>query len=210
MILRDFLDEVRFGAAGTLCVAIRGEEEYLDNFEAGMYWRLDAGNWHAGSESPASPEIPEDIMDAEVTQVESAPDVFGLFYNLSYSMCNSYDYTVVLVQKPADFDSEEYWSGKKWGHPVTKADWIFSVDEERWDELRKSCPDFENALKTIINTSIAMFQDYTEEDFAIMDDAQEQACRNAQKLARKITSYNDLMISIYMESLGELYKRYWH
>ena len=209
MTLREFLDEVRFGAAGTLCVAICGEEEYLDNFEAGMYWHLSAGNWHEGSESPAKPEIPEEIMEAEVTQVETAPDVARLFYNLSYSMCNSYHFTVVLVEEPADFDSEEYWLGKIHGRPITKSDWVLSINEERWDELYESCPDSQMALKTILNSSIKMFREYTEEDFSKMDAAQAQAYRKAQKLAQKIVTYDDLLVTFYMTSLGELFRKNW-
>lgn len=209
MTLREFLDEVRFGAVGTLCVAICGEEEYLDNFEAGMYWKLEAGNWHEGSESPARPEIPEEIMEAEVTQVETAPDVSQLFRNLSYDMYNSYHYTVVLVEEPSDFDAEEYWSDKNWGRPITKTDWTYSISEERWDELQEVCPDFENAFKTLINAGVILLRGYTEKDFAEMDASRAEMNRNAQKLACKISSYNDLMVAMQMMSLGELYKKHW-
>ena len=208
MTLRDFLDEVRFGT-GTLCVAICGEEEYLDNFESGMYWMLEAGNWHEGSESSACPEIPEELMEAEVTQVETAPNISQLFRNQGNDMYNSYNYTVVLVEEPCDFDAEEYWSGKKWSRPITKTDWTFSISEERWNELCEACPDCGDALRTIVNTSIRMFRDYTEEDFAKMDDAKAQANRYAQMLARKIDSYDDLMVALFMESLGDLFKRNW-
>lgn len=208
MTLREFLDNVRFGAAGTLCVAICGEEEYLDNFEAGMYWKLEAGNWHEGSESPANPEIPEEIMEAEVTQVETAPDISQMFANLSWNISNSYHFTVVLVEEPSDFDAEKYWSDKNWGRPVTRAMWPYSISEERWDELSE-CPDFENALIKIIDAGILLLRGYTEEDFAEMDAKQAEANRNAQKLACKISSYNDLMVAMNMEGLGTLYKKYW-
>lgn len=71
------------------------------------------------------------------------------------------------------------------------------------------CPDFENALIKIIDAGILLLREYTEEDFAEMDAKQAEANRNAQKLACKISSYNDLMVAMNMEGLGTLYKKYW-
>ena len=82
MTLCEFLDEVRCGNVGRLCIAVCGEEEYLDNFKEGMYWELESGNWHEGSSSPTTPEIPEEFMDAEVTQIECESDLVGIFFNL--------------------------------------------------------------------------------------------------------------------------------
>ena len=53
MNLREFLDKVRFGNTARLCVAIKGDNDFLDNYEEGKYWELPAGNWDKGSESRA-------------------------------------------------------------------------------------------------------------------------------------------------------------
>ena len=65
MKLREFLDEVRFGNTARLCVAIKGDYDFLDNYEEGKYWELPAGNWEDGSNSEACPAIPEEIMDVQ-------------------------------------------------------------------------------------------------------------------------------------------------
>ena len=62
MTLRNFLDEVRYGNTARLCVAIKGDYDFLDNYEEGKYWELPAGNWENGSKSEACPAIPKEIM----------------------------------------------------------------------------------------------------------------------------------------------------
>ena len=113
MTLRDYLDEVRFGAVGHLCIAISGEDDYLENFEEGKYWELPAGNWEKGSKSTTKPLIPEGVLCAHVMQIECAPNVPKMYAKLGNIGSENYNYTVIVVAEPYDFDAEEYWTKEK-------------------------------------------------------------------------------------------------
>lgn len=160
MTLRDFLDEAKFGAAGHLCIAICGEDDYLDNFEQGMYWELPAGNWENGSESTTKPLMPEEILFARVIEVECAPDVPKMYEKVGRFGSENYHHTVIVVAEPYDFDAEAYWTEDKLHKPISYGDWPYNISRELWYEIQAAVPNvgyrmmaLNNLLHIGINTS---------------------------------------------------------
>ena len=163
MILRDFLDEVKFGAVGKLCIAICGEEWFLDNFEQGMYWELPAGNWDKGSESTTNPLIPEEVLFARVIDVECKQNIPQIYEKLGNLSGDNHQYTVIVVAKPYDFNADEYWTEENLNNPITAEDWPYNISKELWYEVQKAVPNticrmlaLSNLFHIGINTAIKM------------------------------------------------------
>ena len=140
MKLREFLDEVRFGNAARLCVAIKGDYDILDNYEEGKYWELPAGNWEDGSASEACPAIPEEIMEAEVDEIDASPNLRTVYGKLGEHYGTSLDTTVIMV-KAWNFDADNYWNEDNLNEvPVGCAEgysseWPYAISSDLWEEI---------------------------------------------------------------------------
>ena len=61
MTLNEILDEVRF-ASGDICICVEDDVTSLDKYYEGKYFHIDS-NWDRGSNSWATPDIPEELME---------------------------------------------------------------------------------------------------------------------------------------------------
>lgn len=194
MTLREFLDQVRFGAVGSLCIAICGEEEYLDNFEDGQYWELECGNWHDGSKSPTTPELPEELMDARVTQVECRSNPQHFYANIDRLGNDNHHYTVIMIEAPYGFDAEKYWTEDNM-HESVFCPWHYAISEKKWKEIQRMDSNWRlvsMAIASIPYFGLNQICEYEEEDFAEMDADDETILRLAQRIAQKIQHLNEL------------------
>lgn len=210
MTLYEFLDDVRCGNVGRLCVAICGEDDYLDNFREGMYWELDEGNWHAGSASPATPDLPDEILEAEVTQVECHPNVSAIYAHLDDLNYDNWHYTVVLVEEPEDFDAEEYWTEENLQEPVRHVEWPYAINREFWYDLQELEPNwmiFKMAVGTVGNVGYLTLRNYTEKHFEEMEPLQAQVYRLARKISRRVDSIHEVMAMLMLTEMGSPFRR---
>ena len=201
MTLREFLDEVTFGNVARLCVAVRGEDDFLDNYEEGKYWELPAGNWENGSNSKACPVIPEEIMDAEVDEVNASPNLRYVYKNLGELYGHSLDTTVILVDA-WDFDADNYWEEKELNPiPVRcvedyNTEWPYAISTDLWEEIQDmtdNCQLLSQAIYNIPLVGIQTITGYSEEDFEKMDAYSSQLMRLGQKIAMKVSRLDEVL-----------------
>lgn len=210
MTLYEFLDDVRCGNVGRLCVAICGEDDYLDNFREGMYWELDEGNWERGSLSPATPDLPEEIMEAEVTQVECHPNVTELYAYLNNLNYVNRHFTVVLVEEPEGFNADEYWTEENLQEPISRVEWPYTINKEFWYDLQEMGPSwmaFKMAVGAVGNSGYLTLRDYTEEDFEEMEPLQEQVYRLAQKISWRVKGIDEVMALLQLTEMGSAFRK---
>lgn len=201
MTLREFLDEVTFGNAARLCVAVKGEDDFLDNYEEGKYWELPAGNWENGSNSKACPVIPEKIMEAEVAEVDASPNLRYVYKHLGELYGHSLDTTVILVDA-WDFDAESYWEEKELNPiPVRcvedyNTEWPYAISTDLWEEIQDmtdNCQLLSQAIYNIPLVGIQTITGYSEEDFEKMDAYSSQLMRLGQKIAMKVSRLDEVL-----------------
>ena len=205
MKLREFLDEVRFGNTARLCVAIKGDYDFLDNYEEGKYWELPAGNWEDGSESEACPAIPEEIMEAEVDEIDASPNLQTVYRKLGSLHGNSLDTTVIMV-KAWDFDAEAYWTEDKLNEPVADLDcvcgneWVYHISREKYREIygMGDIRTVSTAVCCLPYIGIDAIKCYEEEDFAEMNEYEAEIYRMAQKIAPKIENLKEMLSLIQL------------
>lgn len=210
MTLYEFLDDVRCGNVGRLCVAICGEDDYLDNFQTGMYWELDEGNWHAGSASPATPDIPDEILEAEVTQVECHPNVPDIYAHLNDLNYNNWHYTIVLVEEPEDFDAEEYWTEENLQEPISPVEWPYAINREFWHDLQELEPDwtiFTVAIRIVGEVGFWSLRNYTDEQFEEMPSLDARVYRLAQKISWRVKSIDEVMAMLQLTRMGSAFRK---
>ena len=213
MKLREFLDEVRFGNAARLCVAIKGDCDFLDNYEEGKYWELPAGNWEDGSNSEACPAIPDEIMEAEVDEIDASPNLQTVYRKLGSLHGSSLDTTVIMV-KAWDFDAESYWTEDKLNEvPVGCAEgysseWPYAISTDLWEEIQGMERDWQKLNLAIYNipfVGINTIQNYSEEDFNDMDARSSEILRLAQKIAMKVSGLNEVMALLQLTETGSAF-----
>lgn len=201
MTLREFLDEVTFGNAARLCVAVKGEDDFLDNYEEGKYWELPAGNWENGSNSKACPVIPEKIMEAEVAEVDASPNLRYVYKHLGELYGHSLDTTVILVDA-WDFDAESYWEENELNPiPVRcvedyNTEWPYAISTDLWEEIQDmtdNCQLLSQAIYNIPLVGIQTITEYSEEDFEKMDAYSSQLMRLGQKIAMKVSRLDEVL-----------------
>ena len=201
MTLREFLDEVTFGNAARLCVAVKGEDDFLDNYEEGKYWELPAGNWENGSNSKACPVIPEKIMEAEVAEVDASPNLRYVYKHLGELYGHSLDTTVILVDA-WDFDAESYWEEKELNPiPVRcvedyNTERPYAISTDLWEEIQDmtdNCQLLSQAIYNIPLVGIQTITEYSEEDFEKMDAYSSQLMRLGQKIAMKVSRLDEVL-----------------
>lgn len=205
MKLREFLDEVRFGNTARLCVAIKGDNDFLDNYEEGKYWELPAGNWEDGSNSEACPVIPKEIMEAEVDEIDASPNLKTVYGELGGLCCKSLDTTVIMVDA-GNFDADSYWTEDNLNEPVVDLDcqygkeWAYHISREKFNEI-SNMGDFRtvaNAVCCLPYIGIDAIECYEEEDFAEMNENEAAIYRMAQKIAPKIDNLKEMLSLIQL------------
>ena len=210
MTLREFLDEVTFGNAARLCVAVKGEDDFLDNYEEGKYWELPAGNWEDGSESEACPAIPEEIMEAEVDEIDASPNLRTVYGKLGEHYGTSLDTTVIMV-KAWNFDADNYWNEDNLNEvPVGCAEgysseWPYAISTDLWEEIQAMERDWQKLNLAIYNipfVGINTIKNYSEEDFDDMDDRSSEILRLAQKIVMKLSGLNEVMALLQLNETG--------
>lgn len=206
MILRDFLDEVRFGNVSRLCVAEYGNSGFLDNYDAGKYWELTCGNWENGSESEASPEIPEAIMEAEVREVCASPNLDAIYANLGNLGSDSRDTAVILVD--ACYSTDSYWTEDNMNpHPISD-EWSYNISEAVWDEINDmeyNWGKLTYAIGNIPYYGIDNLKSLTEEDFKNCNPNDEEILRLSQKIASKISTIKELASLLELAGFGNAF-----
>ena len=226
MTLCKFLDDVRCGNVGRLCVAICGEDDYLDNFREGKYWELEEGNWHAGSASPATPDLPEEILDAEVMQIECDPNVTEIFANLDDLHHNNWHFTIVLVEEPDDFDAEEYWTEDNMNDPITYVEWPYSISQELYNEIDELVPNMayrRMALRNLLNIGINTAANLTDDEIdaqridetkleknQIITVRPDEILRATRAIAQKLADcdLSEIMALLDLEGMGSVFNKY--
>lgn len=210
MTLREFLDEVTFSNAARLCVAVKGEDDFLDNYEEGKYWELPAGNWENGSNSKACPVIPEVIMDAEVDEVSASPNLRFVYENLGELCGHSLDTTVILVDA-WNFDAESYWENNKLNTTPVKpvddygAEWPYAISTDLWEEIQNMESDWEKLNLAIYNipfVGINTIKNYSEEDFENMDASSSEVLRLAQQIVMKVSGLKEVLALLQLTETG--------
>ena len=210
MKLREFLDEVRFGNTARLCVAIKGDYDLLDNYEEGKYWELPAGNWEDGSNSEACPVIPEEIMEAEVDEIDASPNLRTVYGKLGEHYGTSLDTTVIMV-KAWNFDADNYWNEDNLNEvPVGCAEgysseWPYAISTDLWEEIQAMERDWQKLNLAIYNipfVGINTIKNYSEEDFDDMDDRSSEILRLAQKIVMKLSGLNEVMALLQLNETG--------
>ena len=213
MKLREFLDEVRFGNAARLCVAIKGDYDFLDNYEEGKYWELPAGNWEDGSASEACPAIPEEIMESEVIEVDASPNLRTVYGKLGDHYGSSLDTTVIMVRN-WDFDSDSYWTEDNLNeipvgsHEDYSHEWPYAISSDLWEEIQGMERDWQKLNLAIYNipfVGINTIQNYSEEDFNDMDARSSEILRLAQKIAMKVSGLNEVMALLQLSEIGSAF-----
>lgn len=213
MKLREFLDEVRFGNTARLCVAIKGDNDFLDNYEEGKYWELPAGNWEDGSASEACPTIPEEIMEAEVDEIDASPNLRTVYGKLGSLNGNSLDTTVIMV-KAWNFDADSYWTEDNLNEvPVGcpegySSEWPYAISTDLWEEIQDMERDWQKLNLAIYNipfVGINTIKNYSEEDFDDMDDRSSEILRLAQKIAMKVSGLNEVMALLQLTETGSAF-----
>ena len=215
MILRDFLDEVRFGNVSRLCVAIIGEDGFLDNYEAGRYWELTCGNWADGSRSEAEPEIPAEIMNAQVAEVDASPNLRGIYAELGRLGTKSRDTTVILVRKPAAFNANKYWKDNDTWEPAVSMDmnmheWAYNISIEKWEEIQKlenHWPTLNNAIYRLFDFGVDNIRNLTDEDLEGVDADVAQSYRLAQSIVNKLSSDKEILALFELAGMGSAFKK---
>ena len=209
MTLREFLDEVTFGNAARLCVAVKGEDDFLDYYEEGKYWELPAGNWENGSNSKACPVIPEKIMEAEVAEVDASPNLRYVYKHLGELYGHSLDTTVILVDA-WDFDVESYWEENELNPiPVRcvedyNTEWPYAISTDLWEEIQDmtdNCQLLSQAIYNIPLVGIQTITEYSEEDFEKMDAYSSQLMRLGQKIAMKVSRLEEVLSLIQLADM---------
>lgn len=216
MKLREFLDEVRFGNTARLCVAIKGDYDFLDNYEEGKYWELPAGNWEDGSESEACPAIPEEILEAEVDEIDASPNLRTVYGKLGEHYGTSLDTTVIMVNA-WDFDADSYWTEDNMNevpvvnHKDYSHEWPYAISSDLWEEIQDMETDWETLSMAIYNIpfiGIKAIKGYSEEDFEDMDERSSKVLRLAQNIAMKVSGLNEVMALLQLTKTGTPFKRY--
>lgn len=210
MTLREFLDEVRCGNVGRMCVAICGEDYFFDNFQEGMYWEFEDSNWHAGSASSSTPDLPEEILEAEVTQVECQPNVPEIFANLERLNHNNWNFTIVLVEEPEDFDAEEYWTEENLQEPIADVEWPYAINREFWYDLQKLEPnwvEFKVAVALVGSVGYLTLRDYTDEQFEEMSSLDAQVYRLAKKISLRVKGVDEVMAMLQLTEMGSAFRK---
>ena len=215
MKLREFLDEVRFGNTARLCVAIKGDYDFLDNYEEGMYWELPSGNWEDGSKSEAFPVIPEEIMDAEVIEIDASPNLQTVYGELG-QLCNqSLDTTLIMVNAPG-FDEDSYWTDDKlndymgcescYGH-----EWAYAISEDLWEHIQNLESDWGKlsmAVAHIVMFGLGTVKGYTEKDCKCMGTPYCEIMRQAKKIAMLLdNNINELLALCELLEIGSAFNR---
>ena len=214
MTLRNFLDDIRFGNVARLCVAVCGKNDFLENYEQGMYWELKAGNWDAGSASKATPIIPEDIMGAKVMEVDASPNLRAVYSNLGKLGQKSLDTTIVLVAAYG-FDAKTYWSENRLNKPPVMMDenygheWAYHISQEKYEEIEEM--DDYSMVATAVGylpyIGLEAIKNYSEDDFENMAEDEEHICRLAQKIAMKISNLKEMLSLIELMQGISAYKK---
>lgn len=213
MKLREFLDEVRFGNTARLCVAIKGDYDFLDNYEEGKYWELPAGNWEDGSESEACPAIPEEIMESEVIEIDASPNLRTVYGKLGEHYGSSLDTTVIMVRN-WNFDSDSYWNEDNLNeipagsHEGYSHEWPYAISSDLWEEIQEMERDWQTLSLAIYNIpfiGIKAIMNYSEEDFESMDARSSEVLRLAQKIAMKVSGLNEVMALLQLTETGSAF-----
>ena len=215
MKLREFLDEVRFGNTARLCVAIKGDYDFLDNYEEGKYWELPAGNWEDGSESEACPAIPEEIMEAEVDEIDASPNLRTVYGKLGEHFGTSLDTTVIMVNA-WDFDADSYRTEDNMNevpvvnHKDYSHEWPYAISSDFWEEIQDRETDWETLSLAIYNIpfiGIKAIKGYSEEDFEAMDERSSEIFRLAQNIVMKVSGLNEVMALLQLTETGTPFNR---
>lgn len=215
MKLREFLDEVRFGNTARLCVAIKGDYDFLDNYEEGKYWELPAGNWEDGSESEACPAIPEEILEAEVDEIDASPNLRTVYGKLGEHYGTSLDTTVIMVNAWG-FDADSYWTEDNMNevpvvnHKDYSHEWPYAISSDLWEEIQDMETDWETLSLAIYNIpfiGIKAIKGYSEEDFEAMDERSSEIFRLAQNIVMKVSGLNEVMALLQLTETGTPFNR---
>lgn len=215
MKLREFLDEVRFGNTARLCVAIKGDYDFLDNYEEGKYWELPAGNWEDGSESEACPAIPEEIMEAEVDEIDASPNLRTVYGKLGEHYGTSLDTTVIMVNAWG-FDADGYWTEDNMNevpvvnHKDYSHEWPYAISSDLWEEIQDMETDWETLSLAIYNIpfiGINAVKGYSEEDFEAMNERSSKIFRLAQNIVMKVSGLNEVMALLQLTKTGTPFNR---
>ncbi len=216
MILRDLLDNVKFGNERRLCVAVHGGMDFLGNYECGEYWELPQGNWHSGSDSPSDPEIPEAIMNAEVVEIDASPNIRDIYSKLgNIHSCGSCDTTVITVRAPG-FNDRNYWKKTGRKEPIVNLngdynqEWAYNISIEKWEDIDglASSPVLRMAVYVILDNGLDTIKDLTEEDFENLDPhTNEDMVRLAYEIAKRIDNTNELLAVAQLAGTGSAFKK---
>lgn len=220
MTLREVLDEVRFGNVGRLCIAVCGKNDFLKHFKKGQYWELECGNWHDGSCSQTTPEMPEEFLDAEVTQIECATNVADIYFNLGKLRNDNWNYTVVLVEEPDGYDAKKYWTKENMNEPVKDINWPYNISKELWYEVQKAVPNticrmlaLSNLFHIGINTAAEMTDEQIDEtkgsDNAVLGFPQDEILRAVRAIAQTVKDcdMNAIMALYQLAGMGSAFNK---
>lgn len=214
MTLREFLDQVRFGNVSRLCIATVGKEDFLQNYEEGRYWDLPSGNWANGSRSEIQPEIPDDMMCAEVVEIDASPNLRDIYANLGRLGSQSRDTTVILVRAPRTFDEDAYWDDENTWEPTVSMDmheWAYNISKEKWKEIQKlanNWPIFTMAAYNLLDIGLETIKEYTQEDFSNMDDNDATILRLAREIALKINDDKEALAIFELAGVGSAFTKH--
>lgn len=213
MTLREFLDQVRFGNVSRLCIATAGKEDFLQNYEEGRYWELPSGNWADGSNSTIEPELPEEMMRAEVIEIDASPNLRDIYANLGRLGSQSRDTTVILVRAPGVFDEDAYWAEEETWEPTVSMDmheWAYNISKEKWTaicKLESNWPVQQMAVYNLLDIGLETIKEYTEEDFENMDDDDAKILRLAREIALKIDNDKEALAVFELAGVGSAFAK---
>ena len=206
MTLKEILDEVRF-AAGDICICVENDETSLDKYYEGKYFHIDS-NWDRGSNSWATPDIPEELMEHEVLQVwnlTNLEEVYGRINKLQVS--GMQNRVVIFVEEGYDFDQDSFWTEDNINDEISAEieEWPFSISKETFDkieELSNNPFELSSAVKNLLYEGVQTVKCMTEEEIASLDDATAEFYRLMKRVV-EITDDVDDIVS-YCQAVGYL------
>lgn len=213
MTLREFLDQVRFGNVSRLCIATSGKEDFLQNYEEGRYWELPSGNWENGSRSTIEPEFPDEMMSAQVIEIDASPNLRDIYANLGRLGNQSRDTSVILVRAPGTFDEDAYWAEQDTWEPTVSMDmheWAYNISKKKWTEISKlesRWPVLQMAVYNLLDIGLDTIKEFTDEDFENMDDDDAIILRLAHEIALKIDNDKEALAVFELAGVGSAFTK---
>ena len=206
MTLNDILDEVRF-ASGDICICVEDDVTSLDKYYEGKYFHIDS-NWDRGSNSWATPDIPEELMEHEVLQVwnlTNLEEVYGRINELQVS--GMQNRVVIFVEEGYDFDQDSFWTEDNMNDEINAdiEEWPFSISEETFEEINGLCENpfvLRWAVKYLLNVGVQTVKNMTEEEISSLDNFTADFYRLMKRVV-EITDHVDDIVS-YCQVVGSL------